>query len=468
MLEQEVLKIIQQYDLVETGDKIIIGVSGGPDSVCLLHILGKLSSDLNISLFAVHINHMLRGEESNEDERYVTELCSRLSIPLTVKKIDIKKISQEKGISLEEAGREIRYLEFELEAQRHSAEKIAVAHNKNDQAETVLMHIIRGSGLDGLKGMDIKRKKLIRPLLFTERKDIEEYCVQNSLNPRVDSSNLESVYTRNKVRLELIPAIDSIFKTDISKSISKMAVLIKDDSDFIEEQVDSLYRKCITKSEASEIWLNLKILKTIHPAERKRILRNALKSVNFDLKGIEAVHIDSIVNLVLDGKTGSELHLPSDIRVKKSYQELCIFIKQEFKKPYNYDIVLIIPGTTSIDGPGIRVVASLVEKSDNIGKFIIIKDNSLIQYFDFDSLKKGITIRNRKEGDIFKPNKSNGKKKIKEYFIDNKIPRDKRDEIPLIANNNEIVWVVGYKISDKFKVTENTKTILKLEFIYEK
>lgn len=463
----KVLEVITKYNIIENGDKIVVGVSGGPDSVCLLHILYKLRESMDLGLVAVHVNHMLRGDESLEDEAFVENFCGRLNVELVSRRIDIKKLAKERKLSLEETGRIERYRLFKKVAESTGAKKIAVAHNKNDQAETVLMNIIRGTGLDGLKGMDYIRGRIIRPLLGIERAEIEDYCRIHSLNPRIDSSNLEDIYTRNRIRLDLIPYIDKLFNADIVNSITKMSDLIRDDNSFIEKKIDEICDKAEIKSNDREVILSFPALKECHIAAQRRIIRNSIKKVKGDIKGIATVHIDSIIDLIENGTTGSILHLPHDVRAEKSYGILKIYLQEFEKEDIYFNKKVDIPGITVIDEINGKIEASLIEVSSdafNMKDFTRISEKSQIQFFDYDRLREGIYLRNRRNGDVFKPLNSSGTKKLKEFFIDNKIPRETRNQIPLISKDKEIVWIIGYKISDKFKVTENTKTILKLSY----
>ncbi|MCX8129888.1 MAG: tRNA lysidine(34) synthetase TilS [Clostridia bacterium] len=465
-IEKKVLNTIRKFNLVQSGESIIVGVSGGPDSVCLLHVLHTLIGELNINnIYAVHINHMLRGDESRLDEEYVVDLCEKLGIRLFSKSFDIKAISRGKSISIEEAGREVRYGQFEAVSAEVGAEKIAVAHNRNDQAETVLMHIIRGAGLEGLQGMEFRRGRIIRPLMEIERSDIEKYCSEKRLNPRTDSSNLKNIYTRNKVRLDLIPFIDNLFKTDITDKLVKASVLLRDDNNYINANVSRIFDQCVISRSRQDIQLDISAINSQHPAIKKRLVRNAVREVKGDLKGIENIHIEGTIAVIQSGKTGIEIHLPFNIRVRKSYNILRIFLHNGSEQVDTaFDRSLNVPGQTVGENQDTFIKAEIEE---------MIKDKdynkdaqySLAKYFDYEKLKTGISIRTRKEGDIFKPYKSNGTKKLKEYFIDNKIPKEERARIPVIAKGNEIVWIIGHKISDKFKVTENTKSILKLEYI---
>ncbi len=460
----KVFETITRQKLVEKGDTVLVAVSGGPDSVCLLHALHVLAEKLEIKLAAVHINHMLRGEESEGDENYTRELCVRLEVDLYCRSVDIRQLSQKEGLSLEEAGREARYKEFELLADRTGAAVIAVAHNKNDQAETILMNIIRGTGLQGLAGMEHRRGRIIRPLLDISRHEIENYCRENELNPRTDSSNLKGDFTRNRIRLELIPGINRSFGGDITESLHRMASLVRCDNSYLETEARKACEVCVDEQGKAYVFLKLDQLKALHPAICGRVLRMAVGRVKGNIKGIAVKHIDDITELIFRSRTGSSIMLPGGIRAEISYSRLKIHINNESGKKIRFNQPVIIPGSNHVEELGATMEASLENIPVQVDKYDRIGYNSLVQFFDYDRLKQGINIRNRREGDVFSPLKSNGSRKLKEYFIDIKMPREKREEIPLIALDNEIVWVVGNKISDKFKVTENTKRVLKLSF----
>ena len=457
----KVVETIKRYKLIENGDKIVTGVSGGPDSVCLLHVLHVLAGKMNIKVFAIHINHMLRGSESDADEAFTREICSKMGINLRSLAFDINEVSRKERISLEEAGRETRYREFQRFADEIGAARIAVAHNKNDQAETILMNLFRGTGLQGLTGMDYIRGRIIRPLLSITRHEIERYCEENSLGYRIDSSNLKGDFTRNRIRLELIPEINKSFGTDLTESINRMALLLRNDNSYLETNAAKAFDSCLDKFVNGCASLKLKELRLLHPALAGRVLRMAVNRVKGDLKGIESKHIEDIAELINMGKTGSSIQLPEGIRAGISYSVLKIYIHKSTAKS-NFEYELGVPGFAYIDEIKVSIEASIESLCLNVDKYERIGYNSLEQFFDYDRIKKGINIRNRRNGDIFAPYRSNGSKKLKEYFIDNKIPQEKRDEIPLITSDNEIVWIIGHKISDKFKVTENTKRVLRL------
>lgn len=464
-LHEKVLETIISNGLIKNGDAVLAAISGGPDSVCLLHVLYTLSKELNISLSAIHINHMLRGAESDADEHYVKELCEGLGIPIRSVSVDISELSRSRGISLEEAGREARYAEFDKYADETGSTVIAVAHNRNDQAETVLMHILRGSGLTGLSGMGFRRGRVIRPLLETNRSEIEEYCHEQRLKPRTDSTNLKEDFTRNRVRLNLIPYINANFDIDVTGSLCRISKLAGLDNNYLEKCADEEYDVIVEKTGTDFIHFKLESLRRLHPAIMGRVLRLALQKLAGSLKGIESVHVDLLADLILEGKTGPVIQLPRNLRAGISYGILKIYIKKEEKpaSPFNQNIE--VPGQTFVKELALTIKAEIVEKSTEVDKCGKLGYNSMVQFFDYDLLKEGINIRNRMAGDIFRPYKSNGTKKLKEFFIDSKIPRDLRSDIPVIAIGNEVVWVAGYKISDKFKLTENTKSVLKLEIL---
>lgn len=462
-MREKIIATISEHNLIKSGEKIVVAISGGPDSVCLLHVLQSVSKQLNFKIYAVHINHMLRGKESDHDEKYTLQLCSELGIEAYSFSHDIAEISKAQGMSLEEAGREIRYKELNDFAEKHGITKIAVAHNKNDQAETVLMHIIRGSGLKGLTGMEYISGKIIRPLLDIERSEIEKYCESNSLKPRTDSSNLTTDYTRNKIRIELIPHINKQYNVDLTENICRMAHLTSFDNDFIEKCANHAYEACVESSAKEFISLKLDMLKQYHPSILRNVLRKSIFDAFGSIKGIENIHIEDLVKLIGKSKTSSVIQLPKNIRVRISYNILEIFKEKNPSKAQAYCEVINAPGSLYLDAQHLLIKSSIEHIGDDFNNYVNKNPGSMTQFFDYDVMTKGIHIRSRRSGDIFKPLKSTGTKKLKEYFIDKKIKQEIREIIPIVAAENEVIWIVGYRISDKFKVAENTKRVLKLE-----
>lgn len=467
--QKKVLETIQENHLINQGEGVVVGVSGGPDSVCLLHVLHTLSKMLDINLFTIHVNHMLRAGEAKEDELYTSNLCQELGIPFSVVHIDVALMSRELKMSLEEAGREARYREFSCYAQTIGAGKIAVAHNRNDQAETVMMHIIRGSGSAGLVGMQYNRGNIIRPLLNIYREDIEKYCKEAGLFPRTDSSNLADEFTRNRIRLGLFPYINQNFDANIVDSLCRLSSHVSEDNRFLDHLARESYDACIQSEESEKVALKIDALRSLDTAIRSRVLRMAICLAAGSSNGIGNVHYQMLSEQIIKGKTGSRTELPGGIRADISYGMLELSsVKHPNEKQKNeiisFPTELKVPGITVLSELGMEIETSF-EEIENIDKCVLLGYNPWVHYFDYEALKKGIHIRNRGNGDVFSPFRSNGTKKLKEFFIDSKIPREKRDGIPLICMDNEVVWVMGYKISDKFKVTENTKIVLKIAYM---
>lgn len=296
---KKVEQTINKYNLIDKNDKIVIGVSGGPDSMCLLNVLYKLKEKLGISIVVAHINHMIR-EEAEDETRYVENYCLNINVPCFVKRIDVTKKSIDEKIGTEEAGRKARYDFFEEVANQVGANKIATAHNANDNVETILMNIFRGSGSSGLKGIEpIRDGKFIRPLIECERNDIENYCEENKLQPKIDKSNFENVYTRNKIRNIIIPQLKEEFNPNLIQSINKMSALLREENDFIEQYVDDVWKTIFVNKEnnGKEITLDLKKFNNLNRFIKSKIILLAIKKVTGSTQGIEKIHVDDIVKL---------------------------------------------------------------------------------------------------------------------------------------------------------------------------
>lgn len=471
-IQEKVLKIIKKNNLIKIGESVLVGLSGGPDSVCLLHILLAISKELNINnIFASHINHMLRGIESDMDEEFVKKICEESGVKLFTTSINIKEIAKKENISIEEAAREKRYEQLFLQAERIGNCKIAVGHNKNDQAETIMMNIIRGTGLDGLKGMEYINGNVIRPLLDIERNEIEKYCNNYKLNPRVDSTNLKTTYTRNKIRLKLLPFILKEFGIDPVESICRMAPLIKDDYLYLTSISQKMYKKSLLKENSRELDLDIKEVNNCHISIKRRVIREAIRKVKGNLTGIESIHVSKIIDLCQGGRTGAKIQLPKGVCARKSYNNLKIYVSENtnISRVLEGGIAakeIVIPGITTLNTLNASLNAQILDiESFNSSIFRTLRYDSLTQYFDYDKLlNQRIEVRSREEGDVLKPYKCKGTKKLKKYLIDNKIPREERDRIPLIVIGKEVIWVIGHKISNKFLITKNTKKVLKLKY----
>lgn len=309
MLEEKVRKTIREFNLIEKNDSIVVGVSGGPDSMTLLSILLKLKEEFHLKIYVAHVNHMLR-ENAIKDEEYVKEFCKKNNIEIFIKKANISEIAQKEKIGLEEAGRNIRYNFFEEVLKNTKSNKIAIAHNLNDKAETIIMNTLRGSGVSGLKGIEAKRKKYIRPLIEIERHEIEKYCIENKINPRHDESNDDNTYTRNKIRNIVIPYIKNEFNPNIIKTLNRLSEIIKEEDEYVQSETEKIFKEILLTDEKNKIEFNPRKFNEQEKVIQKNLILLAIKKVKGSTQGIEKVNIDDIIKLC-NNNIGNKLIRPT-------------------------------------------------------------------------------------------------------------------------------------------------------------
>jgi len=295
-MEKAVLNTIQKYNLINANDKIVLGVSGGPDSLFMLNILNNLKQELKIELVVAHINHMIRPE-ANEEEQFVKEFCEKIDVAFYSKRIEVEKYANNNKIGLEEAGRKIRYEFFDEVLNEVGANKIAIAHNKNDKVETVIMHALRGSGVSGLQGIQPNNNKIIRPIIEIERAEIEKYCKEQNLNPRIDKSNFDNTYTRNKIRNVVIPYIIKEFNPNFVDTMTRLSEVITEENEFLNKLTEKQYKNILLQENKKEISLDLKKFNELDNIIKKRIILYTVSILRGSSKGIEKVHIEDIVKL---------------------------------------------------------------------------------------------------------------------------------------------------------------------------
>ncbi|MGI6751508.1 MAG: tRNA lysidine(34) synthetase TilS [Anaerovoracaceae bacterium] len=477
MVINKVKKTIAQNNLIEKGEHIVIGLSGGPDSVCLFHVLWRLSKEWGLHLHAVHVNHQLRGKAADADQAYTEDLCASMNVPCHVFTSDVATLAKDWNVTEEEAGRKIRYRAFEEIRQeiliRRKGEiikdnpakgvKIAVAQNLNDQVETVLMRVLRGTGIDGLAGMEYVRDGIIiRPLLDVNREEIEEYCLSNDLNPRVDMTNLEPVYTRNKIRLELIPYLEKNFNPGIMKALRRLSRNASEDKDYI----DGGMIKCELSASGKQCNFLLESLQKAHPALLKRSIVRGFKEIGLE-QDIASVHLESAERIIREGRTSARMDFPGGYGLRISYDRVELYRKQDKRvknefRPQGIAIDQITVEPITIAFPGGEIMACIID-----GKQPMKDSKNPSARLDMGKLKgqeEEITLRTRRAGDFIVPLGMKGTKKIQDFFVDSKIPKEKREEMPLICLGSEVLWVPGYRINDKYKVEETTEEILYLEY----
>ncbi len=308
-MEKKVLETITNNNLIEKGDKVVVGVSGGPDSISLLNVLNNLKNKLEITLVVAHINHMVR-EEAIEDEEYVRKKCKKMQIEFFSKRIDVPKLANTNKIGLEEAGRKIRYEFFEEVLKKTNSNKIAIAHNKNDRAETVIMNVLRGSGIQGLRGIEVKNGHYIRPLIQITRKEIEKYCTEEGLEPKIDKTNFENDYTRNKVRNVVIPYIQKEFNPNIIETLNRLSDLMKQEDDYLKKETNRIYREILICKKTDEIILDLKKFNKQEKAVKSRLIIHIISILFGSSKNIEKIHIEDIIKLC-DNNIGNKYLTPN-------------------------------------------------------------------------------------------------------------------------------------------------------------
>ena len=444
-LESKVKNAIDKYGLINKNERVLVGLSGGADSVALLHVLLKIAPEMGFELCAAHLNHGIRGAEAYHDQRFVEELCKGLGVPLVCEELDIPGIARLEGKTLEQAAREKRYEFFHRAAKELGADKIAVAHHMDDQAESIMLHLIRGSGLKGLMGMEPAYGNIIRPLLWARRREIEEYAADNGLKYCTDSTNLERDASRNRIRLDLIPYIQDNLNPCFVEGLCSMGELLRQD----EEYLDGLARDALREARTQEGYDRARLAALPLPLKSRAIRIAAFEAGA--TADVERRHIERIMDM-LTAKTGAHADIPH-ISAWVSYGSICFGIRQSANE---VDVPFNIEGETRFAGG--FFFAEAVEGG-------IIKNNT-VAYIDRDKLPAGLRVRTRRDGDRFQLIGSGGGKKLKDFFIDRKVPRDQRN-MPILFSGSDALFIPGYGISDKVKVEENTKRVLRVTYVAE-
>jgi tRNA(Ile)-lysidine synthase len=465
-IESRVYRFIKEYGLVAGGEKVLVAVSGGPDSVCMLRVLNSLKDVLNIQLHAAHLDHCLRGGESDADAKYVGELAAKLGIPCSIEKRDVNEWNKKSKTSLEEAAREVRYRFLEETARQVGATRVAVGHTRDDQVETTLMHYLRGAGIQGLRGLRAaapipygSREDgiwVVRPLLKASRQETAAYCYSHDLKPCCDPSNSDTRFLRNRIRLELIPLLRQ-YNPEIDDALVRLAGLAGEDADFIDEQAATACGTVATR-EGSLTCLDSGKLRGLPLALQRRVFRIVLEQSYGSLRDIEASHVEALVSLLFSN-TGKCVHLPGGIMATNERNRIVVAGQGATACPWpvlEQAYTLNIPGETRL--PGWRVAADLM--SENFFR----EDDIFSASFDISKAGRQLTVRGRRPGDRFHPLGMAHSRKLQDFMVDSAIPRSWRDSVPIVCSGKEIVWVVGWRIDDRVKVTAATNGVLRLEF----
>lgn len=439
---------IQNNKLIEKNDTIIVGASGGPDSQFLIYLLKSIKDEYNLKIILAHLNHLHRKEAIN-DENLVKETAHKLNLEFRVKRASMDDYAKAHKISAEDAGRRLRYEFFNELASQYENSKIAIAHNKNDQAETLLMRMIRGTGLDGMVAMDFRNGNIIRPILSFSKDEIISYLDSNLIAYAIDKTNLSNDYTRNYIRNLIMPEFTTINPKSVD-AIYNLSMLLKEDLKIVDRSIDSLYKEVLVLEDERQILFDLSKFDELEDFYQKRLLRKAVSKLKNNLKDISKKNIDEFLSLrtLASGKK----IIKDDLEFIKNYKtyQLAIVENKEILEDCAF---LSLDEEINFNGKIIKatLVNSMGEKNKNLA------------YFSFDKLKFPLKLRYRKNGDTFKPLGFNHNKKLKDFFIDQKIDRNLRDQIPIILSVDKIIWLVGFRQSEEFKVDKEDKNIIKIE-----
>ncbi|MHB8880306.1 MAG: tRNA lysidine(34) synthetase TilS [Thermodesulfovibrionales bacterium] len=448
------ISTIDKHSLLFSGDAVLVGLSGGPDSVCLLHLLHGVKERFNLKLHAVYVNHNLRPGEVPQEIAFCRELCERLGVTFEVKSIDVAGHQRATGGNRQQAARELRYHAFDEAAFGFQASKICLAHNADDQAETVFMHLVRGSGPQGLSGIPVRRGRIIRPLLEIERSAIEQYLAVSGIGHMVDSSNLKTDYLRNRIRLLLIPELRKL-NPNLTDTVTTTTTILQEEERYFDVLVTKTLMKLISRKTGVRVELFLSPLEMMEKVLLRRVLRRVIQ----ETRGIREIgfrHIEGIISLLRDGTAGDRLYLPQGVRVIKGYALLVLTAE----KPHILAEYELNPGEeVPLAGAGLVLQARFEQQPDDPG------DGKTSVLLDADKLSFPLRVRPRRPGDFFYPSGFGRRKKLQDYFVDEKVPRDERDSVPLLLSEDAIVFVGGLRADERFRPGPDTKNFLRLVIV---
>jgi tRNA(Ile)-lysidine synthase len=465
MISQEITgqfsATIAAHAMLQQRDVVLVGLSGGPDSVCLLHLLHRMQERFEITLHAVYVNHNLRPEEVQAEIAFCEKTCRDLTINFILKSVDVARQQIKQGRNRQETARDLRYKAFDEAAYEAGASKIALAHNADDQAETIFLRLIRGSGPRGLSGIPPKRGRIIRPLISTGRSLIEQFLWSEGIPFVIDSSNLKQDYLRNRFRLSLMPELKKM-NPNLLNTIMTTASILQEEERYLEIIVTKTLMKLISRKTPHRIELFLSPLEKLELAVLRRLLRRAIGETE-GLRSICFPHIEDMIVLLRGGRPGDRIYLPKGIRVIKEYSILTITAEE----PVRIADYLLSPGDeVAVVGAGVVIRASL-EDGHELNEMQAGDGKSSV-LLDAGALTFPLMIRARRCGDFFYPHGFGKRKKLQDYLVDEKVPRDERGKIPIVLSGNDIILVAGYRSDERFRPSADTKKYLRLVIVQGK
>ena len=475
-LPEKVRLYMEKENMARPGNRILAGVSGGADSVCLLAVLLRLGKEYGWKIGAVHVNHGLR-KEAGEDADFVEELCGRWGVPFFLKEEDVGKQAEEWRMSVEEAGRRVRYQAFHEAAERFGADRVAVAHNRNDRAETLLFHLFRGTGLKGMASIRPVRGEIIRPLLDTGREEIEDWLKKNGIAWRTDASNETDAYTRNRIRRQVLPYVEREICAEAGVHLAQAAQLLMQTSDFVERKARARLAECLAFEEERAAGLDVKAFLESEELLQGQMLKLLLERLSGGGRDIGQRHVQDVRTLFLR-QSGRSLSLPGGLEARRDFGQVILRKKTDRigedvfagepseaagsakALPGDRDLLEEIRenGSTSVRIPGMGTLEiTLVRWEKTRG----IEQKTYTKWLDYDRIKS-LVLRTRRPGDYLAVNDRLQKKSLKAYLIQEKVPAAEREALPLLADGSHILWVIGHRISSAAKVTESTEKVLQI------
>ncbi|MEW5954078.1 MAG: tRNA lysidine(34) synthetase TilS [Bacillota bacterium] len=460
-LAKQVFAFLQRYRMVAPGDTVVVAVSGGADSVALLHLLNRLRESCGISLHVAHLNHMFRGAEAGSDADLVVRMASKLGLPVFTEMIDVPEYCLRRGLSPQAGAREVRYEFFSRVATSIGAARVALGHHADDQAETVLLNFIRGSGPGGLGGIrPVRDNFYIRPLLSVRRRAIEDYCHDHRLEYRQDTSNLKFDYTRNRVRLQLLPLLETGYNPAMIDSLVKLGNICREEDSFLEDQARRIYAGLRLPPGEVPVALDREGFLTQPGAMQRRLLRLAWQQIAGTRQDLSYQHVEDMMEIFGAGATGAKVELPGCVKARINYGGIEFYHAGSDTAAPEYSHPLKTPGKTIIPELGLVLEAVVLPAEKIPDPQSLPPEEALL---DYDRLPGPLFVRRRAQGDKLRPLGLGGTMKLKKFLINQKIPARQRDLVPLVVSGKEVIWVAGLRLSEDYKVSPATRRCLLLK-----
>jgi len=452
--------------MFQSGDRVLVALSGGPDSMAMLHSLRQLSSELSLRLGVAHLNHQLREKASDQDALFAAETAERLALPFYSRAEDVNAYQRAHHLSPEEAAREQRYAFLNQTARAQGYDRIAVGHTFDDNAELVLMHVFRGSGPKGLSGIPPVRGPIVRPLIRTSRSEITAFLLAAGIPWVDDATNRDERLLRNRIRHRVIPFLEETVHPAMSDSLNRLADIMRDEDAWLETYIESMFEDCLLERRADVVNLDVDRLGEMHPGAQRRIVRKSVAMVTGRLRKLTFRHVEAVLGLIQKGPPEGHLDLPEGLEVNRCYGKICFSKASPSGHPpdEHKGFVYELQKPDSLEIPEIGTILNF-SVIDRATMPEIHLAGQQVAFFDMEKVRFPITVRNTRPGDRFQPLGMTGTQKLSDYFINQKTPRQDRHRCPVLLSGDTIIWVVGHRIAESVKVGPATRTVLRGELL---